>query len=426
MPLDSPPLVTPFFVSLLFLVAIALSTGLKFWLSQRQIRHVHKHYGIVPAAFTHQITLEAHQKAADYTIAKQRFGNFGLAIDFSLLLLLTLGGGLQGLHDFWSTRLEGIPYGLAMMGSLGLITTFLDIPLTYVRQFGLEEKFGFNRMTPALFFADLGKQFLLSFVLGIPLISAVLALMNIMGQNWWLTVWLFWVSFNLLILFIYPRWIAPIFNKFTPLPESDLKSRIESLLHRCDFQSGGLFVMDGSKRSSHGNAYFTGFGKNRRIVFFDTLLERLSPPQVEAVLAHELGHFKNRHVLSRMVMLFGMSLFFLWILGQLLNSAAFFLGLGVEEANTALGLILFFLVLPVFNFPLTPIGSWLSRRQEYEADAYAVAQTNSQDLGEALVKLYQDNAATLTPDPLYSAFYDSHPPASLRIAHLAQSTASAR
>ncbi|MEY4593166.1 MAG: hypothetical protein RIR18_2061 [Pseudomonadota bacterium] len=420
MPLDSTPFISAPLLTTLFLSTLFLSTGLRIWLSKRQIRHVTQHRNAVPSAFAGQIELEAHQKAADYTVAKQRFGRFSLCIDIALLLLLTLGGGLQGLHDFWAGHFDGIIYGLAMMGSVGLLSTLINLPLSYLYQFGLEAQFGFNRMKPALFFADLGKQLLLSVALGGPVITIVLWLIGAMGENWWLYVWLFWVGFNLLVLFSYPRWIAPLFNKFSPMENAELKSRIEALLQRCEFASGGLFVMDGSKRSSHGNAYFTGFGKNRRIVFFDTLLERLTPPQIEAVLAHELGHFKHRHVLGRMAMIFGLSLVFLWLLGQLITSPAFFIGLGLEQGNPALGLLLFSLVLPVFTFPLTPLGSWLSRRQEYEADAYACAQTNGKDLSEALVKLYEDNAATLTPDPLHSAFYDSHPPAALRIAHLTE------
>jgi STE24 endopeptidase len=416
--LDSTQFFSAPHVTILLFCTLFLNAGLRLWLSQRQIIHVTEHRNAVPSAFAGQISLEAHQKAADYTLAKQRFGRFSLCIDIALLLLLTLGGGLQGLHDFWSGKFGGIPYGLAMMGSVGLMSTIAGLPLSYLHQFGLEAQFGFNRMKPTLFFVDLGKQLLLSVVLGGPVIAIVLWLIGATDKNWWLFVWLFWVSFNLLVLFIYPRWIAPLFNKFSPLEDAELKCRIEALLKRCEFTSGGLFVMDGSKRSSHGNAYFTGFGKNRRIVFFDTLLERLTPPQIEAVLAHELGHFKHRHVLGRIAMIFGLSLVFLWLLGQLITSPVFFIGLGLEQGNNALGLLLFSLVLPVFTFPLTPFGSWLSRRQEYEADAYAVSQTSGKDLSEALVKLYEDNAATLTPDPLHSAFYDSHPPAALRIAHL--------
>ncbi len=298
------------------------------------------------------------------------------------------------------------------------ISAVIDLPFALYRQFVIEARYGFNRMTLGLFFADLLKHTLLGVVIGAPVILAVLWLMGAMGSAWWFYVWLFWCAFNLLILFIYPTWIAPLFNKFAPLEDGEMKSRIEALLARCGFRSNGLFVMDGSKRSSHGNAYFTGFGNNKRIVFFDTLLARLAPPEVEAVLAHELGHFRRRHVVKRIVFMFAAALGFLWLLGQLIDAPWFYAGLGVPAQSTALALILFFLVIPVFTFPLSPLLSRMSRRHEFEADAYAAAQTAAADLGRALVKLYEDNAATLTPDPLHSLFYDSHPPAAQRIARL--------
>jgi STE24 endopeptidase len=333
---------------------------------------------------------------------------------------LTLGGGLQALHDFWSPRLDGLPYGVALIFSVLAISAIIDLPLALYRQFVIEEEFAFNRMTPRLFLADLLKQAALGVAIGTPVLLAVLWLMERMGSLWWLYVWLFWCVFNLLILFLYPTWIAPLFNKFVALDDAPLKARVEALLSRCGFSSSGLFVMDGSKRSSHGNAYFTGFGKSKRIVFFDTLLGRLQPLEVEAVLAHELGHFKHRHVLKRIAMLFALSLGFLAILGQLIDASWFFNGLGVETQNTALGLLLFFLAAPVFTFLLTPLLSLLSRRDEFEADRYAADKASASDLVAALVKLYEDNAATLTPDPLHSLFYDSHPPAALRIARLQQ------
>ncbi len=299
-----------------------------------------------------------------------------------------------------------------------LISGLVDLPLSLYRQFVIEARHGFNRMTLGLFIADLVKQTLLGLLIGAPVILAVLWLMGAMGDFWWLYVWLFWSGFNLLLMFVYPTWIAPLFNKFSPLDEGEMKSRVEALLARCGFRSSGLFVMDGSKRSSHGNAYFTGFGDNKRIVFFDTLLTRLDPPEVEAVLAHELGHFRRKHVAKRMAMLFAGSLAFLWLLGQLIDAPWFYAGLGVDAQNTALALILFFLVMPVFTFPLTPLMSHLSRRHEFEADAYAAEHAAASDLIQALVKLYRDNASTLTPDPLHSLFYDSHPPAAQRIAHL--------
>jgi STE24 endopeptidase len=408
--------------SLAFLLALALMVGLRLWLSQRQIAHVLAHRAAVPAQFAGRVELAAHQKAADYAAARSRFGRMGLAVEVALLLALTFGGGLQALHDFWSPRIDGLAYGVALIFSLMAISSLLDLPLSLYRQFVIEEKFGFNRMTLKLFFADLVKQTALGAAIGTPVLLAVLWLMARMGNLWWLYVWLFWCVFNLLILFIYPTWIAPLFNKFAPLDDAPLKARIEALLARCGFASSGLFIMDGSKRSSHGNAYFTGFGKTKRIVFFDTLIGRLQPTEIEAVLAHELGHFKHRHVVKRIVLLFAMSLGFLAALGQLIDAPWFFNGLGVQMGNpgqnTVLALILFYLAVPVFTFLLTPLMSLLSRRNEFEADRYAAAHASANDLVQALVKLYEDNAATLTPDPLHSLFYDSHPPAALRIARL--------
>ena len=402
----------------LFITAFALTLLGRLWLTLRHIRHVGAHRAVVPADFAESIPLAAHQKAADYTIARQRFGLRTTLVDAALLLTLTLGGGLAWLHDFWATRLTGLPYGLALIFSLLLISGIIDLPFSLYRQFVIEARFGFNRMSLGLFFADLVKQSLIGLVIGAPVILAVLWLMGAMGSYWWLYVWLFWCIFNLLILFIYPTWIAPLFNKFSPLADGEMKTRIEALLVRCGFRSSGLFVMDGSKRSSHGNAYFTGFGNNKRIVFFDTLLERLTPGEVEGVLAHELGHFRKHHVIQRIVLMFAISLGFLWLLGQLIDAPWFYAGLGVPAQNTALALILFFLVIPVFTFPLSPLGSYLSRRNEFEADAYAAANACAADLTHALVKLYEDNASTLTPDPLHSLFYDSHPPAAQRIARL--------
>jgi len=402
----------------LFITAFALTLLGRLWLTLRHIRHVGAHRAVVPADFAESIPLAAHQKAADYTIARQRFGLRTTLVDAALLLTLTLGGGLAWLHDFWATRLTGLPYGLALIFSLLLISGIIDLPFSLYRQFVIEARFGFNRMSLGLFFADLVKQSLIGLVIGAPVILAVLWLMGAMGSYWWLYVWLFWCIFNLLILFIYPTWIAPLFNKFSPLADGEMKTRIEALLVRCGFRSSGLFVMDGSKRSSHGNAYFTGFGNNKRIVFFDTLLERLTPGEVEGVLAHELGHFRKHHVIQRIVLMFAISLGFLWLLGQLIDAPWFYAGLGVPAQNTALALVLFFLVIPVFTFPLSPLGGYLSRRNEFEADAYAAANACAADLTHALVKLYEDNASTLTPDPLHSLFYDSHPPAAQRIARL--------
>ena len=411
--------------SVVFLAALALMIALRLWLGLRQITHILRHRDAVPPQFADRVSIYAHQKAADYSVTRTRFGRLGLAVEVAVLLAFTFGGGLQLLHDFWSARLDGLSYGVALIVSVMTISGLIDLPLSLYTQFVIEERFGFNRMTLRLFFSDLAKQLALGLIIGIPVLLAVLWLMTQMGANWWLYVWLFWCGFNLLILFIYPAWIAPLFNKFTPLEDDALKQRIEALLNRCGFASSGLFVMDGSKRSAHGNAYFTGFGKTKRIVFFDTLLGRLQPEEVEAVLAHELGHFRHRHIVKRIVMIFAMTLLLLYALGQLMLTDWFFAGLGVNEAdahNTAMALILFFLTVPIFTFLATPLASLLSRRHEYEADRYAADHASAADLVQALVKLYEDNAATLTPDPLHSLFYDSHPPAALRIARLTAST----
>ena len=404
--------------TLLFLAAIALTLAGRLWLTLRQIRHVAAHRAAVPADFAERIPLAAHQKAADYTVDRNKLAIFTTLIDAALLLALTLGGGLAWLHDFWNARLTGLPYGLALIFSVMLISAVIDLPFSLSRQFVVEARYGFNRMTLGLFCADLLKHTLLGVAIGAPVILAVLWLMGAMGPFWWLYVWLFWCAFNLLALFVYPTWIAPLFNKFSPLEEGEMKARIEALLVRCGFRSSGLFVMDGSKRSSHGNAYFTGFGNNKRIVFFDTLLARLAPGEIEAVLAHELGHFRRHHIVQRIAFMFAGALGFLWLLGQLIDAPWFYNGLGVPAQSTALALILFFLVIPVFTFPLKPLTSYLSRRNEFEADAYATENAAAGDLVRPLVKLYEDTAATLTPDPLHSLFYDSHPPAAVRIARL--------
>ncbi len=408
---------TPDF-TFVFLLFFGLTVAVRLWLKLRHIRYVASHRDAVPAEFAERIALADHQKAADYTVDRSKAAILHTLIDAGVLLAFTLGGGLAALHDVWSSQLDGLAYGLAMIFSIMIISGLIDLPLSLYSQFVIEARHGFNRMTLGLFFTDLLKQSLLGLAIGAPVIAAVLWLMGAMGEYWWLYVWLFWSGFNLLIMFVYPTWIAPLFNKFSPLEDGEMKSRIEALLTRCGFRSSGLFVMDGSKRSSHGNAYFTGFGNNKRIVFFDTLLARLQPPEVEAVLAHELGHFRKKHVVKRMVLMFAGSLAFLWLLGQLIDAPWFYTGLGVPAQNTTLALILFFLVMPVFTFPLGPLMSHLSRRHEFEADAYAAQHASASDLVQALVKLYQDNASTLTPDPLHSLFHDSHPPAAQRIAHL--------
>ncbi|HZV54001.1 MAG TPA: M48 family metallopeptidase, partial [Rhodocyclaceae bacterium] len=343
-----------------------------------------------------------------------------LAVETLLLLALTLGGLLDGLDRFWFDILgeRGYGHGLALFASVGVVGFLVDLPFTLYRTFVIEARFGFNKMTWRLAMADFAKQALLAIVIGAPLLLAVLWLMSAMGARWWWYVWLFWLGFNLLVMLLYPTLIAPLFNKFSPLPEGALKTRIEGLLERCTFTTSGLFVMDGSKRSAHGNAYFTGLGRAKRIVFFDTLIQKLTPAEVEAVLAHELGHYKRRHIWKRIGATAAVSLGLLWLLGQVIAEPWFYQGLGVTTASTAMALILFMQVLPAFLFPLTPVASQLSRRHEYEADAYAAQQASAADLVTALVSLYRDNAATLTPDPIHSLFYDSHPPASLRVARL--------
>jgi STE24 endopeptidase len=407
--------------SLIFLGALLVMAALRLWLGIRQSAHIRAHRTNVPEQFAGRVSIEAHQKAADYCAARICLGWLSLAVEIAVLLAFTLGGGLQALHEFWFPRLEGVCYGVALIFSVMAISGIIDLPMSLYTQFVLEQRFGFNRMTLRLFALDLAKQLALGLVIGTPVLLAVLWLMARMGQAWWLYVWLFWCAFNLLILFVYPAWIAPLFNTFTPLDDAALKARIDALLARCGFASSGLFVMDGSKRSAHGNAYFTGFGKTKRIVFFDTLLNRLEAQEVEAVLAHELGHFAHRHVIKRIAMIFGMTLLLLYVLGQLMNADWFYAGLGVtaESArNTAMALILFFQTIPVFAFLATPLASLLSRRHEFEADRYAAAHASADDLIKALVKLYEDNAATLTPDPLHSLFYDSHPPAAQRVLRL--------
>ncbi|BAO29085.1 M48 family metallopeptidase [Sulfuritalea hydrogenivorans] len=410
---------TPSQFTLIFLLALAMSTALRLWLDMRHLRHVIVHREQVPPDFAGRIELADHRKAADYTVAKVRVGMLEIAVDTVVLLVLTIGGVLGMIDQALRTLLGGgYLHGLALFACVGVLGFFIGLPASLYRTFRIEARFGFNKLTWPLWFADLAKGAALTVLIGGPLLFAVLWLMEAMGKHWWLYVWLVWLGTNLLVLFLYPTVIAPLFNKFTPLEDASLKQRIETLLTRCGFTSSGLFVMDGSKRSAHGNAYFTGFGRAKRIVFFDTLLEKLAPQEIEAVLAHELGHFKHRHVIKRIALSGVLSLAFLWLLGQLIDQPWFFAGLGVGAGGTAMGLLLFSMVLPVFLFPLAPLTSALSRKHEYEADAYAAQQTAASDLVAALVKLYRDNAATLTPDPLHSLFHDSHPPASQRIARL--------
>ncbi len=405
--------------SALFVAALLSNALIKLWLAYRQLQHVAENRAEVPRAFLEQISIGAHHKAADYTSTLVRFSALTVFIDTALLLIFTVGGGIQYLSDFTSTLFSStLLQGALVIVLVLVLQSLLEMPFDLYRTFNIEARFGFNKMTLKLYVLDAVKGVLLGAVLGLPLLFGVLWLMQSMGDLWWLYVWGVWVTFNLLLLFIYPTYIAPLFNKFEPLQDEAQKSRIEALLARCGFESSGLFVMDGSKRSSHGNAYFTGFGKSKRIVFFDTLLQRLSPSEVDAVLAHELGHFKHRHVIKRIAFTFAISLGFLWALAQLLHADWFYAGLGVTTQSTAIALLLFFMALPVFTFMLQPLAAAYSRKHEFEADAYAAQQTDAQELVNALVKLYQDNAKTLTPDPLYATFYESHPPAPMRIAHL--------
>ena len=408
--------------TLIFLIALTITTLTQVWLAARHIRHIRAHQNTVPEQFATKISLADHRKAADYTCAKTRVDYPDVLLHAALLLIFTVGGGLSALSSFWSSWLDDtLMHGMVLIASVVLILGIAAIPFRYYKTFVIEARYGFNKMTPVMFVADLIKQAVLGLLLGAPLLLCVLWLMERMGEHWWLYAWFVWVIFNLFVVAVFPTWIAPLFNKFTPLEDEPLKMRIEQLMAKCGFKASGLFVMDGSRRSNHGNAYFTGFGKNKRIVFFDTLLARLGPGEIEAVLAHELGHFKHRHVVKHIVVSFTMSLAFLWILGYLMQQGWFYTGLGVQVAHvpsTAMALLLFFLVMPVFTFLLHPLSSIYSRKHEFEADAFAAQHASADELIQALVKLYQDNAATLTPDPLHSAFYDSHPPASIRVAHL--------
>jgi STE24 endopeptidase len=409
--------------SILFVSFFVLSLSLRFWLAGRQVRHVLANRAQVPAEFASKIPLDAHQKAADYTIAKTKFGMVATFFGAFVLIGFTLLGGLQALSlAVLDATGPGMGFQLGLVAAFAVVSGMLDLPFDLYRQFVLEERFGFNKMTLKLWFADMVKGVLLGAALGLPLVWIVLTLMDKTGPLWWFYAWLVWSGFQLLMMVLFPTVIAPMFNKFTPLADESLKARIEGLMQRVGFASKGLFVMDGSKRSAHGNAYFSGFGANKRIVFFDTLLARLAPQEIEAVLAHELGHFKLKHIVKRIAVMFAVSLGFLALLGYLKEQPWFYTGLGVEPllgaGNDAIALILFMLVLPVFTFVLSPLTSISSRKHEFEADAFAAKHTEAGDLVSALVKMYEDNASTLTPDPLHSAFYDSHPPASVRIRQL--------
>ena len=406
-------------LTVLFVLAVLASTATSLWLSQRQATAVARHRGEVPSPFAAAVSSEEHRKAADYTIAKVRFARVGTVVDAVLALALTLGGGIAAVDALWrQTQLREPWLGVAVIGTVVLIVQLVNLPLAAWRTFGLEARFGFNRTTPALFLADLGKGVALAVLLGGPLLLAVLLLMERTGRWWWAWAWLVWLAFMLFMSWAWPVFIAPLFNRFSPLEDAALKARIEALLSRCGFASKGVFVVDNSRRSSHGNAYFTGFGRHKRIVFFDTLLERLAHPEVEAVLAHELGHFRLRHVRQRLYLAIASSFIALAVLGWLARQSGFYRALGVPQPSPHAALLLFALAAPAITFFLTPLASLWSRRHEFAADAFASRHASAAELAAALVKLHRDNASTLTPDPAYVAFYYSHPPPLARIARL--------
>ena len=405
--------------TLLFLAMLLISTLMRLYLSQRQIKYVSQHRAQVPDSFAENISLEDHQKAADYTTTKVKFGRLPLFYEIALLLIWTLGGGLQWLdQNILALDLNPILTGISVILVFTFISSMLDLPFSIYSTFVIEEKFGFNRTTIKTFITDMLKGSLLGLAIGVPLLYVILWLMERAGEQWWLYTWLVISGFSLFMMWVYPTWIAPIFNKFEPLEKGETLNRITNLLERCGFNSNGIFVIDGSKRSSHGNAYFSGFGRNKRIVFFDTLLKMLSDDELEAVLAHELGHFKKKHIIKGILISFATTLIGLALLAWLMKAEWFYTSLGVSNASTYMALLLFTLILPVFTFVLQPLLSIFSRKNEFEADAFAAQQTDAKYLIQALVGLYRENASTLTPDPLYSAFYDSHPPAPVRIAHL--------
>ena len=416
--------------TLVFAGLLLAGLALRLWLATRQIRHVAQHRGAVPTAFAHRIPLAAHQKAADYTIAKARFGLLEMALATAVVLGWTLLGGLDALNQALLSWLGGgMLQQLALLACFVLIGGAIDLPVALYQTFVIEQRFGFNQMTPRLWLADLLKSTLLGAVIGLPIAALILWLMGAAGPLWWLWAWGTWMGFNLLLMVVFPLFIAPLFNKFQPLEDESLKARVTALMQRCGFAAKGLFVMDGSRRSAHANAYFTGVGKAKRVVFYDTLLKQLSPGEVEAVLAHELGHFKHKHITRRLVGMFAISLAGFALLGWLSTRAWFYTGLGVQPnlmlpgvpgaaPNDALALLLFLLAAPVFTLFVTPVLAQLSRRHEFQADAYAAAQSSGDDLASALLKLYEDNASTLTPDPVFAKFYYSHPPATERLARL--------
>lgn len=413
-----------FSLTLAFAAFLIAGLVVKFWLASRQIRYVARHRDAVPPAFAATVALAAHRKAADYTITKTRFGLLELAFGAALLLGWTLLGGLDALNRMLLAWIgSGMAQQLALVAAFAVVSGALDLPFTLYQTFVIEERFGFNKMSLKLWLADLAKSAALGAAIGLPILALILWLMAATGAFWWLWAWAVWMSFNLLLLLIYPTFIAPLFNKFKPLEDEALKARVTELMRRCGFAAKGLFVMDGSRRSAHANAYFTGFGAAKRVVFYDTLLSKLSPGEVDAVLAHELGHFKHKHIVKRIAGMFALSLAGFALLGWCSTQAWFYTGLGVRPnltgPNDALALLLFLLAVPVFTFFISPLLALLSRRHEFQADAYAVRQTSGRDLSSALLKLYEDNASTLTPDPVFVKFYYSHPPASERLARMA-------
>ena len=412
-------------LTLLFIAAVVIGTALELWLANRQIAAVAAHRSRVPEPFADAVSAEEHAKAADYTIAKARFGRVGDIVNAVITLALTVGGGIAAIDALWRHTGWTQPWlGVAVIGTVFCITGLVSLPLSAWRTFRLEARFGFNRMTPALYAADLAKGLLLSVILGGPVLLATLTLMERAGPSWWVWAWLLWLAVMFLMTWAYPVFIAPLFNKFSPLQDEVLKGRIEALLARCGFKSQGVFVVDNSRRSSHGNAYFTGIGNNKRIVFFDTLLDRLAHREVEAVLAHELGHFSLKHVRKRLLVSIATTFVALAVLGWLTTQQAFYTALGVPTPSIHAALLLFVLAAPFFTFFITPLGSVWSRRHEFEADAFATRHADATELAAALVKLYRDNASTLTPDPVYAAFHYSHPPALQRITRLRAITAS--
>ncbi|MBQ0130637.1 MAG: M48 family metallopeptidase [Comamonas sp.] len=418
-------------LTLAFAVALAVQLLVQLWLNTRQVRHVAQHRHAVPAAFAAHIDLSAHQKAADYTLAKARLGLLHTAWSAVILLGWTLLGGLDALHATLLTWMApGMAQQLALLAGFAVISGVLDLPFSLYQTFSLEARFGFNKSTPAIWLGDLLKATVLAAVIGLPIAWVILWLMGAKGGWWWLWAWGIWTGFQLLLMWIFPTFIAPLFNKFEPLADESLKARVTQLMQRCGFAAKGLFVMDGSRRSAHANAYFTGFGASKRVVFYDTLLKQLNADEVEAVLAHELGHFKHKHITKRMMGMFALSLAGFAVLGWLSQQMWFYAGLGVRPSadmafgqaayDDALALLLFMLAMPVFTFWVSPLMAHFSRRDEFEADAYAMAQANGSALASALLKMYQDNASTLTPDPIYASYYYSHPPAVERLARMPQ------